>query len=355
MTFSQSFALRIPSPSTGEALGMDDRLVIEDLLTPNSDPSQGHGADVITGLTAQPKALPPKYFYDDRGSQLFEQITTLPEYYLTRTETAILQAHGADIAELVGPCELVELGSGSSTKTRYLLTALAQAGYPLSYQPVDVSGGILKTAAEQLLVDYPRLRIHGLVATYEAALARPRAASAYPRLLTFIGSTLGNLDPQQCHTLLGRITSALAPGDYFLLGVDLVKDVEVLERAYNDSQGVTAAFNLNMLQHLNWRFGGNFDLERFRHRAEFNPLASQIEIYIDSLESQRVHLEQLDLGVQFTRGEPLLSEISRKFNLPDLTASLTAVGLPVQQVFTDAQDWFALLLCRRVSAPPSPN
>ncbi len=353
MTFSPSFAVRVPNLSAGEASGIDDRLVIEDLLTPNADPSGGPGADVIAGLTAEPKALPPKYFYDDRGSQLFEQITTLPEYYLTRTETAILQTHGADIAELVGPCELVELGSGSSTKTRYLLTALAQAGYPLYYQPVDVSGGMLKTTAKQLLVEYPRLCIHGLVATYEAALAHPRPASAYPRLLTFIGSTLGNLDPDQCRTLLGRIRLAMNPGDYFLLGVDLVKDRQVLERAYNDSQGVTAAFNLNMLQHLNWRFGGNFDLGRFRHRAEFNPLASQIEIYIDSLETQTVYLEQLDLGVKFTRGEPLLSEISRKFNLPDLTASLTALGLPVQQVFTDAQDWFALLLCRNVVAPPA--
>ncbi len=347
-----TFALSHAAP--GQDLTLDDRLVIQDLLSPSDDGRGDDGADVIAGLTRQPKALPPKYFYDHRGSQLFEQITTLPEYYLTRTETAILQAHSGDIADLVGPCDLMELGSGSSTKTRYLLTALALAGYPLSYQPVDVSGAMLKTTADQLLVEYPRLRIQGLVATYEAALAYPRPASGYPRLIAFIGSTLGNLDPEQCHALLDRITSAMEPGDYFLLGVDLVKAVEVLERAYNDSQGVTAAFNLNMLQHLNWRFGGNFDLERFRHRAEFNPWASQIEIYLDSLESQRVYLEQLDLGVTFSRGEPLLSEISRKFDLASLTASLTAVGLPVQQVFMDDQDWFALLLCRRVAAPPAP-
>lgn len=325
-----------------------DLLTLEFLAADREETTSPDGKDVVAGLTAQPKALPPKYFYDHQGSLLFEQITTLPEYYLTRTEASILQTYGDAIAAIVGPCELMELGSGSSTKTRYLLNAMARAGQPLHYIPVDVSGEMLKATAQALLGEYTHLTIHGLVGTYDAALAHPLPASSHPRLIAFIGSTLGNLDPHQCQTLLEQVRAALKEGDYFLLGVDLAKDPQILEQAYNDRQGVTAAFNLNMLSHLNWRFGGNFVLKDFSHRALFNSAASQIELYIDSQKSQTVTLQTLDLTVEFQAGESLLSEISRKFDLSELQQLLARVGLPVAEVFTDPDHWFGLLLCRRV-------
>ncbi|MGF1570095.1 MAG: L-histidine N(alpha)-methyltransferase [Nodosilinea sp.] len=324
-----------------------DRLTLHYLRPTPTAQVNVEGSDVVAGLTARPKALPPKYFYDDRGSDLFEQITDLPEYYLTRVETSILKAYADDIARLVGPCELVELGSGSSTKTRYLLTALEQTGEPLRYLPVDVSGGMLEATAQQLLGEYPSLTVHGLVGVYDAALAQLPPLTRPTRLIAFIGSTLGNLSPAECQVLLGQISAALNPGDYFLLGVDLAKDSAILERAYNDSQGVTAAFNLNMLSHLNWRFQGNFQPEQFRHRAIYNPEASQIEIYIDSLQAQTVALQKLDLTVNFTEGEPLRSEISRKFNPASLGKALETVGLPVVKTFTDAKQWFGLMLCQK--------
>ncbi len=342
-----------PSATRSQATGSQiqgaggDRLTIDYLLPDATTEANQDGADVMAGLTAQPKSLPPKYFYDDRGSDLFEQITALPEYYLTRTETAILQAHADDIASLIGSCELLELGSGSSTKTRYLLNAFRQAGYSLRYVPVDVSGGMLEATAQQLLIEYPSLTVHGVVGTYDAALSHSLPASPYPRLIAFIGSTLGNLAPAECQTLLAQISSTLQSGDYLLLGVDLEKDPTILERAYNDSQGVTAAFNLNMLNHLNWRFHSNFQLQQFQHRAFYNPTASQIEIYIDSLQTQTVTLQRLNLTVNFAEGEPLLSEISRKFNLSTLSDELKAVSLPVKEIFTDKNNWFGLLLCQK--------
>lgn len=339
-------------PTTGrQALANTglDRLTL-DYLRPTAQATVdgADGADVMAGLTAQPKALPPKYFYDDRGSDLFEQITELPEYYLTRTETAILRTHAADIADIVGPCELVELGSGSSRKTRYLLNAQRQAGHSLRYLPVDVSGGMLEATAQQLLREYPGLTVHGLVGTYDLALTHLPQPGLAPRLMAFIGSTLGNLTPAECQVLLGQISAALNPGDYFLLGVDLDKDPTTLEQAYNDSQGVTAAFNLNMLSHLNWRFGGNFQLDQFQHRAIYNPHASQIEIYIDSLQSQTVTLQSLNLTANFAQGEALRSEISRKFSLTALAQDLESVGLGMVKTFTDEKQWFGLVLCRKL-------
>ena len=323
------------------------RMTLEYLLPTTNAAPQADGADVIAGLTSRPKALPPKYFYDDRGSQLFEHITELPEYYLTRTETEILNRYASAIVRMTGPCELVELGSGSSTKTRYLLNAMDQAGYDLHYIPVDVSGGMLEATAQQLLTEYDNLSVHGLVGTYHLALQQLPQPQRPARMVAFIGSTLGNLAPQPCHQLLDKISSVLNPGDYFLLGVDLEKDPEVLHRAYNDSQGVTADFNLNMLHHLNWRFQGNFQVEQFEHRAIYNANASQIEIYIDSLTRQEVTLKALDLTVTFEAGEALLSEISRKFKINALAQELAAVGLNFIQAFTDDRQWFGLLLFQK--------
>lgn len=331
------------SKRSGTLVSQCDRKVIESLLSAGL--TEAEGQDVTDGLSQTPKSLPPKYFYDDRGSLLFEQITQLPEYYLTRTETAIFQRFSDAIATLTGPCELVELGSGSATKTRILLDAYQHQGSPLRYLPVDVSGGMLEDSANQLLAQYSGLTVHGLVSTYELALNHLPPSTLPARMIAFIGSTLGNLSPAECQKFLGQISQALIPGEYFLLGVDLQKDIATLEAAYNDSQGVTAAFNLNMLHHLNWRFQADFQPEQFKHVSFYNPTSHQIEIYIESLISQTVTLKALDLTISFAAGERLLSEISRKFNLATLTQDLSQHQLVVVKTFTDEQQWFGLLLC----------
>lgn len=305
------------------------------------------GEEVIQGLIKTPKQLPPKYFYDDRGSKLFEQICELPEYYPTRTETSILCECVQEIAQITGACELVELGSGNSTKTRLLLDAYQAVKNRCKYVPIDVSGGILKASVLQLQKEYPDLSIQGLIGTYEQALAQLEATFLLPRLIFFLGSSMGNFTPQECQIFLGNITDALEAGDYFLLGVDLQKPRNILEAAYNDSQGVTAAFNLNMLAHLNWRFQGNFQLELFSHQAIYNEADSQIEMYLHCQKSHVVRLELLDLTVSFDEGESILTEISRKFNLEGMQSQLESVGLETIKVWLDPKRWFALILSQR--------
>ncbi len=321
------------------------RLIIRNLI--ESDKTE-NGQDVIEGLSAMPKTLPPKYFYDQRGSQLFEEICQLLEYYPTRTETAIFKAYGSAIAHLTGPCEIAELGSGSATKTQILLDAYQSTGYPLHYLPIDVSETMLTESAQQLLIKYPTLSIHGLVSTYELALANLPAAQLPARMLCFIGSTLGNLQPHECAEFLAKVSHVLRPGDYFLLGLDLQKETSILETAYNDAQGVTAAFNLNMLQHLNRRFDGNFETDSFSHMAYYNSHKAQIEMHLQSLKAQSVHLKSLNFTAHFEQGERLLSEISRKFDLQETSQMLANHQLPVIKTFTDEQQWFGLLLSQRM-------
>ncbi len=325
-----------------------NRLQIEHLLSPSTvlPDRKTDGSDVALGLTQIPKSIPVRYFYDDRGSELFEQICDLPEYYLTRTETEILQECASAIALVTGECELVELGSGSSTKTRILLDAYNQSGYPLRYLPIDVSAGILESSARQLLADYPSLQVHALVSTYELALQKLFPSESPSRMICFIGSTLGNLTPQECDRFFSQITDALDPGEYFLLGIDLQKPKHLLEAAYNDSQGVTAAFNLNTLDHLNQRFEGNFDTSQFEHWAFYNETQHQIEMHLRSLRSQTVQLRALDLTVKFESGETILTEISRKFDLNTIKQELQEKSLVPLQVWTDPKQWFGLLLCQ---------
>ncbi len=305
------------------------------------------GEDVIQGLNQSPKVLPPKYFYDDCGSQLFEQICDLPEYYPTRTEAWILQHYAPAIAQTTGTCELVELGSGSSTKTRLLLDAYQTQGYPLYYQPIDVSAGILAASAAQLLADYPTLQVQALVGTYGQALTALPPPAIAPRLLFFLGSSLGNFTPPECDQFFAQVTTVLEDGDYFLLGIDLQKDTAILEAAYNDLQGVTAAFNLNMLAHLNHRFTGNFNPEGFYHQAIYNVVEGQIEMYLHCRQPQAVRLEKLNFGIELTEGESIRTEISRKFNLEQMQQYLQGQGLTPLQVWTDPKQWFGLILCRR--------
>ncbi|AFY35795.1 L-histidine N(alpha)-methyltransferase [Calothrix sp. PCC 7507] len=304
------------------------------------------GEDVIQGLTQTPKSLPPKYFYDDRGSELFEQICELPEYYPTRTEALILQKYADEIAQITGACELVELGSGSSTKTRFLLDAYQKIPGLCKYIPIDVSGGILKNSVLQLQQKYPSLSIDGLIGTYEQALEKLELTSSQSRMIFFLGSSIGNFTPQECEIFLSQIAHTLKAGDYFLLGIDLQKPKEILEAAYNDSQGITAAFNLNMLSHLNWRFQGNFALDLFTHQAIYNQSEAQIEMYLHCQESHYVSLDILNLKVLFQAGESILTEISRKFDLAILQKELEMQGLQTLKVWTDPQQWFGLMLCQ---------
>ncbi|MBE9193667.1 L-histidine N(alpha)-methyltransferase [Gloeocapsopsis crepidinum LEGE 06123] len=322
----------------------DTRLRWIDLTS--SETTGDDGADAIQGLSQTPKTLPCRYLYDDRGSELFEQICDLPEYYPTRTEQGILTAYVQEVAQLTGTCELVELGSGSSRKTRLLIEAYSQ-GHQLQYYPIDVSTGILKTTAQALLHQYPKLKLCGLAGTYEQALAQLPPRQLDNRMLIFLGSTLGNLDRQACDRFLAQVKQALKPGEFFLVGVDLQKPIEIIEAAYNDTQGVTAAFNLNILRHLNHRFQGNFQLDQFAHQAFYNPVDCQIEMHLRSLQDQTVVLQTLDYQVSFQAGETIRTEISRKFHLPDLIAVLENHTLKPLQVWTDPQAWFALLLCQR--------
>ena len=323
-----------------------ERLYLEQLLqsAPSSVPERDE--DVVKGLSQVPKTLPPRYFYDDQGSELFEQICGLPEYYPTRTEASILQQSAAEIAQMTGPCELVELGSGSSTKTRILLDAYGALGYPLHYLPIDVSAGILEESALHLLKSYPTLQVHGVVSTFDLALEKLAPSPLPTRMLCFLGSTLGNLNPEECDQFFTQTGDALDKGAYFLLGVDLQKPKAIVEAAYNDSQGVTAAFNLNVLRHLNRKFGGNFDLAQFKHVAFYNQSLQQIEMHLESLVDQVVYLEALDLRVTFEARETILTEISRKFNVESIQEELAAKGLVPIQTWTDPNGWFGLLLCQ---------
>ena len=304
------------------------------------------GKDIIRGLTEKPKSLPPKYFYDDPGSQLFEQICELPEYYPTRTEAWILQQYADEIAEITNCCELIELGSGSSTKTQALLTAYQKISGNCRYLPIDVSGGILKTSVLQLQEKYPDIAIHGLLGTYEQALVHLKSNYLQSRMLFFLGSSLGNFNQEECDSFLNQVSQTLQPGDYFLLGIDLQKPQNILEAAYNDSQEVTAAFNLNMLSHLNWRFQGSFDISLFRHQAVYNQVDHQIEMYLHCQQSHFVSLEVLDLKVSFEVGESILTEISRKFNLATMAKNLADKGLKPLKTWTDEKEWFGLILCQ---------
>ncbi len=310
------------------------------------------GLDVVQGLTSQPKTLPPKYFYDDRGSQLFEQICELPEYYPTRTETAILEGCAYSIANTTGALDLVELGSGSSTKTRLLLDAYQELGQTLQYFPIDVSTGILNNTIEQLQTSYPDLKIHPLAGTYEEGLAWLKIHHHRPRIISFLGSSLGNFQPSEQDAFFQKVTAAMQHGDYFLLGVDLHKSPKIMEPAYNDSQGITAAFNLNILAHLNWRFGGNFDLSGFQHQAIYNQNLCRIEMYLRSRRSQTVQLPKLGLTVDFAPGETILTEVSCKFDLETMSYPggdrFQTWGLKPLKHWIDHQHWFGLFLLRFV-------
>ena len=300
-------------------------------------------ADAQAGLTATPKSLPPKWFYDANGSALFEKITELPEYYPTRAERSILAGKAHEIARLTRARTLVELGSGSSEKTKLLLSALRDAGTLRSYVPVDVSEPALVQAADALTQEYPGLDVQAVVSDFEEHLGLP-ASSNERRLIAFLGSTIGNLIPSERAEFLARVSAELKPGDSFLLGTDLVKDPAVLVAAYDDSSGVTAAFNKNVLAVLNTELGADFDLDAFEHVALWDPEQEWIEMRLRSLGNQTVHVPGIGLEVDFTDGEQMRTEVSAKFRREGVTAELAVAGLAIRSWWTDAAAQFGLSL-----------
>ncbi|MBY8843888.1 L-histidine N(alpha)-methyltransferase [Streptomyces sp. SP2-10] len=296
-------------------------------------------ADVLNGLTVTPKWLPPKWFYDARGSELFEQITELPEYYPTRAEREILATRSGEIAAASGARTLVELGSGSSEKTRYLIEAL---GSLEAYIPVDVSESALVQAGQALVEERPDLDVHALIADFTAPLTLP--ATPGPRLVAFLGGTLGNLLPAERARFLASVRSLLAPGDGLLLGTDLVKDERVLVRAYDDAAGVTAAFNKNVLAVVDRELGADFDPDAFDHVAVWDAEREWIEMRLRSRTAQTVKVPALNLAVDFAAGEDLRTEVSAKFRREGVTTELAAAGLELSHWWTDEQGRFALSL-----------
>lgn len=315
--------------------------------------------EVRSGLLASPKDLSPwpKYFYDAEGSQLFEQITELPEYYQTRAELSILKERSGEIVETTGFRELVELGSGSASKTRALLDALfdardGKADGPLRYVPLDVSESALRESGERLTGEYPELEIRGYVGDFDTSLGKllgPESADGSGRrLVIFLGGTIGNFTPEKRRAFVQQISTGLATGEHVLIGVDLVKDRETLEAAYDDSVGVTARFNKNMLRVLNNRLGADFDPNLFDHRAAYNEDEQRIEMWLDSRVDQAVPIPALDLETHFDAGEGMRTEISTKFTLDSAKKMLEEADLELVDLYTDHQRLFGVALGRAV-------
>ncbi|MBA7696309.1 Histidine N-alpha-methyltransferase [subsurface metagenome] len=295
--------------------------------------------EVLSGLRKSPKKLPCKYFYDEQGSRLFERICTLDKYYIPRVETAIMEAYIEEMVELLGQrVLLVEYGSGDCTKTRILLDRLRDL---VAYVPIDISREQLLRVTEELVVDYPGLEVLPVCADYtsEFELPVPKQLSTR-KVVYFPGSTIGNFDPIPTKNLLEHIAKRYGPNGGLLIGVDLKKDPQVLHHAYNDSQGVTAAFNLNLLERINRELNGDFNLEWFEHYAFYNTREGRVEMHLISLREQTVHLG--NVTIPFAKGESIWTESSYKYNLDEFKQIATAAGFKVEHVWTDEQQWFSV-------------
>jgi L-histidine N-alpha-methyltransferase len=313
-----------------------------DIHLTDGDADAALRADVRAGLTTIPKQLPPKWFYDARGSELFEQITELPEYYPTRTERALLERSADAIAITSGADTIVELGSGSSAKTRLLLDAFVRAGSLRRYVPQDVSETALRSAMDALSAEYPSLELHGVVGDFTSHLDRlPRGKH---RMVAFLGGTIGNLLPAERTEFLERLRAVLQPGEQLLLGTGLVIDEDTLVRAYDDSAGVTAEFNRNVLRVLNRELRADFPVETFAHRALWDAENEWIEMRLVAQRDITVSLPELGLRVHFAAGEEMRTEVSAKFRIPGVRAMLEKAGFMATRIWTDPDDRFALTL-----------
>jgi L-histidine Nalpha-methyltransferase len=307
-------------------------ITLETHLGPTSA-AEALAADVRAGLTAHPKVLPPKWFYDQRGSELFDQITRLPEYYPTGAERALLAERSDEIAAVSGADVLVELGSGTSEKTRLLLDALRRSRRLRRFVPVDVDPTVLRAAGEAIAAEYPGVQVEAVVGDFERHLDLLPGGGR--RMVAFLGSTIGNLEPGPRAAFLAGVRAGLADGDSFLLGTDLVKDVDRLVAAYDDAQGVTAEFNRNVLAVINRELGADFDLGAYEHVALWDPEQEWIEMRLRSVRDQVVHIRDLDLDVPFATGEELRTEVSAKFREEGVRAELAAAGLRMERWWTD--------------------
>jgi dimethylhistidine N-methyltransferase len=305
--------------------------------------------DVAEGLEKKPKSLQPKYFYDDAGSALFEEITRLPEYYLTRTEAELLRECAPELAELIGGnVSLVELGSGSSTKTAILLESFLESRDGLHYLPIDISTTILTETAHRLDARYPRLDVTPIASQFEPGLKRASTLVADDEqapdrmLVVFLGSSIGNMDPDDAVRFLRGLRTHLEPKDAFLIGFDLQKDIEILTAAYNDRAGVTARFNLNILARINRELGGHFDLDRFSHRAFYNDELGRIEMHLRANEAHDVAVDACNALFPFDSGETIHTESSHKYTRELIETLATQSEFRVRELFTDEREWFAL-------------
>jgi dimethylhistidine N-methyltransferase len=302
--------------------------------------------EVIEGLTAHPKSLPPKLFYDAEGSALFEEITRLPEYYLTRTELSIFQARADEICKACEPAvSLVELGAGSGHKTRTIIAALLRRQLGVKYFPVDVSPAALEFAKRSLETEFDYLSVRPILMDYFESMEFLRRIPR-PRLVLYIGSSIGNLEPDQASLLLQQLRAALEPGDCFLLGTDLVKEREILLPAYDDALGVTAQFNKNVLARINRELGGHFDLALFKHVATWNERESRMEMHLESRADQVVRMDVLNLSVPFIKGERIHTENSYKYRVENVRSMLEQAGFDLAHTWYDERKWFAVHLGR---------
>jgi L-histidine Nalpha-methyltransferase len=318
----------------------EDRLSIRNLI--KRDPLAGLADDVRNGLTGNRKRFLPKYFYDELGSQLFEAICLLPEYYLTKAENEILGRYSDEIvASVPGQKTLVEMGSGSASKTRLIIEALLRRQPELTFIPVDISASALESSSRILLQSYPRLRINAYAADYFAGLHELGKKLRGPTLALFLGSNISNFDEDEALKFLRALRSILHKGDALLLGADLKKDPAILEAAYNDALGVTAAFNLNVLARINRELGGTFDLRAFKHHAFYNEARGRIEIYIESLREQKVRIEKLELEVEFSAGEQIHTENSYKYDLSNIAQLANMTGFTSTRTWLDSQERFS--------------
>jgi dimethylhistidine N-methyltransferase len=309
------------------------------------------GSAVSEGLLATPKWLPSWLFYDAAGSRLFDRITELPEYYLTRTERSILAAHAEEIIGLAAEADalrLVELGAGSADKTRLLLTAAVERQDTVFYEPVDVSATALEDAQDRIEREIPGVLVTPRVLDYTKSMELDPASPGERRLILYIGSSIGNFEPEEAERLLSNVRAVAAQGDSILLGVDLAKDEATMVAAYDDAAGVTAAFNMNLLTRLNRELGADFDLDTFAHRAVWNPDKSRMEMHIESRAPQSVRIPALDLAIEFAPGETIHTENSYKYRPGQVEALLTRAGFTPSLTLTDDQKCFAVCLARVV-------
>jgi L-histidine Nalpha-methyltransferase len=326
----------------------EDRLTFVEV--PSREPSVGFVAAVAEGLRARPRYLPTRFLYDRNGSDLFERITRLPEYYLTRSESEILSRNAGEIVASAGPEPmLVEFGSGSSCKTRWLIEAALERSHRLTYVPIDISAEFLRATALNLLGEYEQVRIHALAAEYfDGVDALPEHDGA--RLILFLGSNIGNFARDEAVEFLGRIARRMNGRDRILIGIDMAKDPAVIEAAYNDGQGVTAAFNKNLLVRINRELGGEFNTAGFEHQAPYDPDERRVEMKLVSLADQTVPIRELREEFRFAEREEIHTEWSHKYTLDSFAALAAEAGLAIVDRWGDARDWFSVLTLRKVDA-----